>query len=257
MEEKTIREKYEDEIDIYELLLILKKRIKLIGAIVFISIIITTIITFLMPNIYRARAIIYVDYFLTPVLLKNWQLVQQGMSDKIHFILPVENVHPKLNNICLSILNSVEFKNKILKIFQKNYEKKIINKKRFLKWDLAKIDRKTNTIKITYEHKDRKVAEAIVKIALDNFEKELKKLSKNYEKALFKNSYDLKNNNLFILNVIEKPLSLDEPVKPKKKLIIALSGISSLFIGVFLAFFLEWLNSVKESSRFCSAKEKV
>jgi len=245
MEEKTIREKYEDEIGVYELLLILKKRIKLIGAIVFISIIITTIITFLMPNIYRARAIIYVDYLLTPVLLKNLQSFQQGMSDKIHFILPVENVHPKLNNICLSILNSVEFKNKILKVFQKNYGKKIINKKRFLEWDLAKINRKTNTIKITYEHKDKKVAKAIVKIALDNFEKELKKLSKNYEKALFKNSYDLKNNNLFILNVIEKPLSLDEPVKPKRKLIIAVSGISSLFIGVFLAFFLEWLNSVK------------
>ena len=246
MEEKTVREKYEDEIDVYELLLILKKRIKLIGAIVFISIIITTIITFLMPNIYRARAIIYVDYLLTPVLLKNLQLVQQDMSDKIHFILPVENVRPKLNNICLSILNSVEFKNKILKIFQKNYEKKIINKKRFLKWDLAKIDRKTNTIKITYEHKDRKVAEAIVKVALAELKKELKKLSKNYEKALFKNSYDLKNN-FFILNVIEKPLSLDEPVKPKRKLIIAVSGISSLFIGIFLAFFFEWLNSVKES----------
>ena len=250
MEEKTVREKYEDEIDVYELLLILKKRIKLIGAIVFISIIITTIVAFLMPNIYRARAIIYVDYFLTPVLLKNWQLVQQGMSDKIHFILPVENVYPKLNNklnnICLSILNSVEFKNKILKIFQNNYGKKVINKKHFLKWDLAKIDRKTNTIKITYEHKDRKVAEAIVKIALDELKKELKKLSKNYEKALFKNSYDLKNN-FFILNVIEKPLSLDEPVKPKRKLIIAVSGISSLFIGIFLAFFFEWLNSVKES----------
>ncbi|RLG10613.1 hypothetical protein DRN69_08770, partial [Candidatus Pacearchaeota archaeon] len=62
----------------------------------------------------------------------------------------------------------------------------------------------------------------------------------------FKNSYDLKNN-FFILNVIEKPLSLDEPVKPKRKLIIAVSGISSLFIGIFLAFFFEWLNSVKES----------
>ena len=248
MEEKTVREKYEDEIDVYELLLILKKRIKLIGIIVFISVIITTIVVFLMPNIYRARAIIYVDSLLTSVLLKNLQSIQQGMSDKIHFILPVEGIQPKLkNDICLSILNSMEFKNKILKILQKNYGKKIINKKRFLEWELAKIDRKTNTIKITYEHKDKKVAEAIVKIAIDNLKKELKELSKNYEKALFKNSSDLENNNFFILNVIEKPLSLDEPVKPKRKLIIAVSGISSLFIGIFLAFFFEWLNSVKES----------
>lgn len=87
----------------------------------------------------------------------------------------------------------------------------------------------------------------MVKIALDKLEKELKELSKNYEKALFKNSYDLKINNFFILNVIEKPLSVEKPVKPKRKLIIAVSGVSSLFIGVFLAFFLEWLNSVKES----------
>lgn len=246
MKEKTVREKYEDEIDIYELLLILKKRIRLIGAIVFISVIITIIIAFLMPNIYRARAIIYVDYLLTPVLLKNLQSFQQGMSDKIHFILPVEGIQPILKNeICLSILNSVKFKNKILKIFQKNYGKKIINKERFLEWNFAKIDRKTKTIKIIYEHKDKRVAEAIVKIALDELEKELKKLSKNYEKAIFKNSYDLKNNNLFILNVIEKPLSLDKPVKPKRKLIIALSGVSSLFIGIFLAFFLEWLSSIK------------
>lgn len=37
----------------------------------------------------------------------------------------------------------------------------------------------------------------------------------------------------------------DDPYKPKKKLIVALGLISGLFIGVFLAFFKEWLENVK------------
>jgi capsular polysaccharide biosynthesis protein len=41
----------------------------------------------------------------------------------------------------------------------------------------------------------------------------------------------------------------NKPVKPKKKLVIAVALISGLFIGVFLVFFLEWLDSMKKRRR--------
>ncbi|WP_456343034.1 hypothetical protein [Thermovibrio sp.] len=39
--------------------------------------------------------------------------------------------------------------------------------------------------------------------------------------------------------------SSDEPVKPKRGLIVAVGAISGLFFRVFLAFFFEWLEGVK------------
>ncbi len=37
------------------------------------------------------------------------------------------------------------------------------------------------------------------------------------------------------------------PVKPKRKLIILVSIISGLFLGIFLAFFIEWLSNIKKT----------
>jgi uncharacterized protein involved in exopolysaccharide biosynthesis len=37
----------------------------------------------------------------------------------------------------------------------------------------------------------------------------------------------------------------DKPYKPKKALIVALGLISGLFLGIFMAFFKEWLENVK------------
>ncbi len=45
--------------------------------------------------------------------------------------------------------------------------------------------------------------------------------------------------------VIDPPYASDIPVKPKKKLIVAVAGVSGLFLGIFLAFFLEWLENVR------------
>jgi len=56
MVEKENKQRYEDEIDLYELLLVLKKRVKWVVGTFIIGVIMGTIISFLMPNIYEARA---------------------------------------------------------------------------------------------------------------------------------------------------------------------------------------------------------
>ncbi|WP_028841135.1 Wzz/FepE/Etk N-terminal domain-containing protein [Thermodesulfobacterium hveragerdense] len=68
MNEKAVKNSYDDEINLYELLFVLKKRVKLIAGIVFVGVLLATIGVFLKPNIYQARATVWVDLFFTPAL---------------------------------------------------------------------------------------------------------------------------------------------------------------------------------------------
>ncbi|GAB6077177.1 GumC family protein [Desulfurobacterium crinifex] len=49
--------------------------------------------------------------------------------------------------------------------------------------------------------------------------------------------------------VIDPPYTPDRPYKPKKKLIVAVALVSGLFLGIFAAFFREWLDNVKKRHR--------
>ena len=48
--------------------------------------------------------------------------------------------------------------------------------------------------------------------------------------------------------VIDPPFipELKKPYKPKKKLIVAVSFVTALFLSIFLAFFMEWLENIKK-----------
>ncbi len=48
------------------------------------------------------------------------------------------------------------------------------------------------------------------------------------------------------VEVIDPPSLPDIPVKPKKKLIVAVAFVSALFFAIFLALFLEWLETVRQ-----------
>jgi capsular polysaccharide biosynthesis protein len=58
---------------------------------------------------------------------------------------------------------------------------------------------------------------------------------------LHKVNYDLKHRLYLPFSLVSKPYTPSVPFKPNKKLIVAVSGISALFFGIFLVFFLEFI----------------
>ncbi len=66
-------------------------------------------------------------------------------------------------------------------------------------------------------------------------------LLKMYEQAKLEEAKE----NLYV-EVIDYPVLPDKPVKPKKKLMVAVAGVSSIFLGIFLVFFLEWLENIRK-----------
>jgi len=253
MTEREIKELHEDEIDLYELLLVLKKRLKLIIAVFVLGVVATAVLIFLMPNIYQARTTMLVDSSLTQAfLLNNLKQYQFKGENKFSFIIPFQ-ANQQVNNMGLAILNGLEFKKKVLNRIKaiygnteeiQNLERSLGNKKSLFE---SKVDRETQAIVVLSEHKDKKLAEDILKAALEEFEKELDKVSQNYQK-MFGQGYEKSDkNSIFILNVVEQPTSLEKPVKPKRKLIIAVSGVTFLILGVFSAFVIEWWSRVKST----------
>ncbi|WP_028842678.1 Wzz/FepE/Etk N-terminal domain-containing protein [Thermodesulfovibrio yellowstonii] len=250
MNEQGRKEQYSDEIDLYELLLVLKKRLKLIVAVSFIGLLIGGLVAFLSPDIYQARATLWVDSLIGQSVIERFKT----SDSKTSFIIPLgQTKSPEVNNLSLSILNSLEFKKKVVsRLIQQYGDKedilsltKSINSGKGEVLFKAEIDKKTGSINLISEQRNRKLAEDILKIVIDEFEKELDNTSQIYSKAISTKTENIKNSKNFVLSVIEQPTSLESPVKPKRKLIIAVAGISALFSGIFLAFVVEWWSNVR------------
>ncbi|OGL44084.1 MAG: hypothetical protein A2149_00230 [Candidatus Schekmanbacteria bacterium RBG_16_38_11] len=75
-------------------------------------------------------------------------------------------------------------------------------------------------------------------------EKVYELLSQQYELAKIEEAKDSID---FV--IIDKAIPLKQKVKPKRILNVMVSGITSLFIGIFLAFILEYLENVKKGDR--------
>lgn len=252
------KDPYTEEIDLYELILILKKRINVI--------IITTLIGFFIglfyiltsPNIYLARASIWIDTISDNMIVRNFleYLKKEYINIKdLSFIFPFLTKQQRpayLDDFSLSVLNTLSFRKKILEISKEQFKdsQDILKEIERLEKNLtpnrlnvvfeAKIG-KNKSIEISSEQKNKKLAEEILRIAIIEFEKEIKELSKIYR------DNQKEDEDFIIVKIIEQPVSFDKPIKPKKTMILGITTLASFFLGIVLAFVLHWWQSVKKN----------
>jgi uncharacterized protein involved in exopolysaccharide biosynthesis len=120
----------------------------------------------------------------------------------------------------------------------KNLERELKN----LREKVKNLRKSTNYVSLPEYQVNLQKLQAQMDIAKELFET----LVKEYEMA---KAQEMKEQISF--QVIDPPYipEIDKPYKPKKKLIVAVAFISSLFLGIFAAIFKEWLDGVKERHR--------
>ena len=163
-------------------------------------------------------------------LIKNYTDSMSNYETAIKNLSKSMN-NPNLSDSSLLILSNqiAQYENLItsLKNKIKNYEIQIND---ILKNTIPEINKK---IKHINEFEINNINEKIKK-----FHIELKKIQREMEILELSLKPPLTEN----FKIIGESFT-NHPYKPKKKLILAVSAVSGLFLGVFLAFFLEWIEN--------------
>jgi capsular polysaccharide biosynthesis protein len=259
---------HEDEIDLRELINVIIKRKKLILGIFLASVIVTAVISFSTPRVYLSTAIIQTGFvdapligiaeaeqaiktqdFLNPIVkelelkvepeslksainlkeIKDTSLVQfevehQGMSTSYKLLRAIADSFLTKNNELYQ--QRMDYLNGQIKELDAQIDS--------VKSDISRTQELIQNLSLSEEISER---DAGVKIIL----------LQNTLPSYYDNLMDLseKNNNLRLTLIKAKEFKLvdlikPKPIKPNKKLNIALAGVLSLMFATFLAFFMEF-----------------
>ena len=258
----------EDEIDLYELWLILKKRWKVVVSTTLIFVITAIVYIFIAKPVYTSSFFVkipknisgYIKYNekgvlrISPVYLFSQEetisLIKRFnyKSKDFSFIIASESKE-KENKETIKIEIGV-YKPSIIPDISKSlisylnsnpYVKRKIETERaklqiFIKESKDKLHEMEKTKELIY--KDLKNGK-IQNLGFNPLDLDTKIL--NIKKEIAELEIRLKNLKGFEISVY--PAIPEKPSKPKKKLILAVSVVSGLFLGVFLAFFFEWIEN--------------
>jgi len=270
-EEKKFETCIENEIDLYELFLKLKKHFKFIVGFVLVMTFVAGLISFLLPPVYKSgialrksgsinfeetKAII--DYLDN--LLKNKKYKEVAKELK----LPLKTVK-KLKEIKIVVDRKTKSKD-VFSLEVYTYDRTLIPQ--VINTVLSYIKENSYTQMVT----NQRLKE--IDIWIKNIEADIEKLKKF--KTVLYNKLEDKRDLYLSFNPIEveeriidlqakieqlklerelvrkvlvplnDPIIPDKPFKPKKAFIIAIVFISSLFMAIFLALFIEWLSGARK-----------
>ena len=262
MEKDAKFEIYEDEIDLYELWLVLKKRKKIIFLSSLFCIFIAAIFVIVTPSLYEGKFVIKSD-FASPYQLKravenlNLLIFQQDKSVYRYFEQKIlENISdikaniPRMDKTILEVSFLVRDPQFIPKIQEGiiKYLESLYFLQQQVSWQKKKMEEMLSVLQ--RQLKDMYSIKKELSKSNDIDFEELVKI----ELAIKKMSQDIIDTRLALSRL--KPIKIlisspipQEPSKPKRKLIMAVSVVSGLFLGIFLAFFLEWLEASREKHK--------
>ncbi len=268
---------YEDEIDLASLLKVLIKRKWLIVGLAILAGGVTAVISLIMTPIYQSKAV------LGPVEAKGLGSPTSLLAAQLGVSMPTPgNVAEVVNLIKSNIIREKLIKKMDLipkffeeeKLKDKTPEEKVWEALRYMEHALkVNFKQKDNIVEVTMEYKDPVLATKILEELLVELQEHMSAESKRvaevnrryleqtladtsdpYIKA---NIYNLiaqqiqqamlsqaKEN--FAFKVIDPPKVPDKRIKPKRRLMVTVAFVSGVFIGIFLAFFLEYLPTLKQ-----------
>jgi LPS O-antigen subunit length determinant protein (WzzB/FepE family) len=256
MSEMNVRE---DEINLYDYWkLIVKRKILIIGLFL-VAVLASAIISFLTPKIYRGEVVLKLPAITAKELLsvigkidaeriKNFLPTTHHLitdiklnalkdsTDKLQLIIEAKNT----DAIPSAITEFAAYLNNFSLIKRATEE----DRQRLLKQseELSNVIKEANELAQTY----KKLLKEGKLIPLNFNPVEIKKKASDMEVERFAIEQALKRPKG--VEMIENPHILKNPVKPSIKKNIALAGIVSLLIGIFLAFFMEYVERIRNKS---------
>ncbi len=279
----------EEEINLIELWNTLWKRRKFLGFFVSFITCIVAGISFILPNIYRSEVTILptsqhrlgsLSAFsslagiagISPPVSFEAAEIKARLRSKMIYARLIEKYN------LLPILFSEEWDKSKKQWKDPEDHPTVDDGIRLFKKSLVHIseDRKTQAITIAVEFRDPKIAaylagilvkelkDIMVKDTVERAKKSLEELEKTLPKvtdplvqqkiyALMAKHIETislaKATKSFAFKVIDPPRVPDRKYKPKRRLMVILAFISSLFLGIFLVFFKEYLDNLKKKEK--------
>ena len=179
--------------------------------------------------------------------LKEYQKKLAEFQKKTKMIEPTEQVKRSMSLYASLVSQKISLEVQIRKLestLSPNNPKIRILKEQLIAIDkqLKDLEKKSDSAFPSLEKAPEKIAQYTDLLRkLKTSEAIYETLTKMYEQAKLEEAKD----NLYV-QVIDPPNLPDKKVKPKRALMVAVSGVSSIFLGIFLAFFLEWLENIKK-----------
>ena len=279
----------EDEINLLDLIKVILKNLRLIGIIIGVVVVATAIISLIMTPVYESKAVIIPTTQTKNIGVGGMFAQQFGISGPSSPMATEVVSLLKSNTLRERIIKRYN----LLKLFfEDNYEelKKQKNENELLWMGLRRFDgitkvnfkQKDNTIEIVVGYKDPKIARDLVNYTLaeltDYMSSEAKRVAetnkKYLESQLEKTSDPFIKTKLYALiaqqletammaevkenfafKVLDAPMIPDKRSKPKRKLMVLIAFVVSLFIGIFAAFLREYM--IKQQKAFEELKEST
>ena len=270
----------DDEIDIYELGMVLARRWKLILGIFVAALIISAAVSlFLLKPVYKSSMLIksnnanqniktyqefqiltqYINAINSNLSSGNYALISKQFGIPVNFVKHLNSLSVRqvknsgLISVTIYVHKTKEFKSIAKGIFKgindskyftalslKN-KKYLLYKKALLIKELDKMDYIMNNMNMLVKGMGENGKLLLMYAHPKSFLQEAGALKTEIHKI----NYDLKHRLYLPFSLVSKPLAPSVPFKPNKKLIVAVSGISALFFGIFLAFFIEFIEKNK------------
>ncbi len=196
----------EDTIDLRELWAVLVRRKKLIWGVTAVVMLLALVYAFTAKPVYQGSALVEIGEVINPTEV-------------------VFNNKPSKSDITPTTIFYLDNPNTLKDIIS---TAKQVN---------AEVPKKTdNLVQLTYDSTNKDTIVPHLKSAIDYI------MKRHQTKA---EHYRYKGAKVLMTSVVGEISVGNEPIKPKKKLIVVLAFITGLMLSIFLAFFLEFIKGMK------------